>query len=80
MAGSYRHIADHNNEFQGIDLIGNLGDAHEALEECFYMILELTGGDKEKIHQAWLNGYAKKFLHASNEELFTFHHFWYSYD
>lgn len=30
--------------------IDNLGDAHEALDECFKIILELTGGDKAKIN------------------------------
>jgi len=30
--------------------IENLGDAHEALDECFKIILELTGGEKTKIN------------------------------
>lgn len=33
-----------------MDSIENLGDAHEALEECFKIILDLTGGDKLKIN------------------------------
>ena len=32
-------------------LIENLGDAHEALDECFKIIMELTGGDKEKVNE-----------------------------
>lgn len=54
MAGSYRHIVNHKNEFQGIGLIDNLGDALEALEECYYMIGVLSGWDKEKIRLAYL--------------------------
>jgi hypothetical protein len=50
MAGSYSHIVNSKNEFRGIELIDNLGDAHEALEECYWMIWLLTRGDKEKIH------------------------------
>lgn len=49
MAGSYKHIVDENNQFIGIDLIDNLGDAYEALEECYEYIQILTGGDKELI-------------------------------
>jgi len=30
--------------------IENLGDAHEALDECFKIIMELTGGNKQKIN------------------------------
>lgn len=32
MAGSYRHITNENNQYSGIDLIENLGDASQALE------------------------------------------------
>lgn len=53
MAGSYRHITDVNNNFRGIELIDNLGDAYEALEECYLMIKQLTGNDKQKIFEAW---------------------------
>jgi len=52
MAGSYRHITNPDNTFRGIDLIDNLGDAHEALEECYEIIQVLTGGDKRKIFEA----------------------------
>jgi hypothetical protein len=54
MAGSYRHITDENNNFKGIELIGDLGDAYEALEECWYIINILSGGDKQKIADAHL--------------------------
>lgn len=52
MAGSYSHIVDKNNKFKGIELIGDLGDAYEALEECWHMIDILSGSDKDKIDQA----------------------------
>ena len=77
MAGSYRHITDKDNNFIGCDLCENLGDAHEALEEMYHMIHYLTGGDKTKIHEAWRNGYARKFLPSSNETLFTYAEFWF---
>ena len=56
MAGSYNHITDEkgdlvtNKDF--IDFIGNLGDAYEMAEECWYLIQILSGGDKEKIEKA----------------------------
>ena len=43
MAGSYRHIVEDDGSFRGMDLIENLGDAHEALKECYEMIQYLTG-------------------------------------
>ncbi len=41
MAGSYKHIVGPNGEFT-MDLIDNMGDAHEALEECFAYIQRLN--------------------------------------
>lgn len=38
MAGSFGHITDDEAHFIGMRLIENLGDAHEALEECYGMI------------------------------------------
>lgn len=49
MAGSLNHIVDEDGTFR-MGGIENLGDAHEALDECFKIIMELTGGDKEKIN------------------------------
>lgn len=60
MAGSYRHITNRDGSFRGIDLIDNLGDAHEALEECYFMIAHLTKDNKQKIFEAWRDGYFKK--------------------
>lgn len=33
-----------------MDLIENLGDAHEALEECFNVIEAMTGGQRGEIN------------------------------
>lgn len=52
MAGSFGHITDDAGQFIGIALIENLGDAYEALEECFGMIHVLSGGDPNKIEDA----------------------------
>lgn len=38
MAGSYNHIISKKGKFQGTKLLDNMGDAQEALEECFGMI------------------------------------------
>lgn len=76
MAGSYRHITDKDNAFIGCESCENLGDAHEAIEEMYHMILHLTEGDKHKIHEAWRDGYARKLLPPSNEPLFTYERFW----
>lgn len=52
MAWSYRHITNSKNEFIWIELIDNLGDAYEALEECYGLINILSWWDKQKIAQA----------------------------
>lgn len=49
MAGSLAHITGDHGEFT-LDLIENLGDAAEALEECFYIIQHL--GTREQISAA----------------------------
>lgn len=77
MAGSYRHIINQDGTFRGVDLIDNLGDAHEALEECYNMIQYLTGGDKAKIHEAWLEGHFKTNCPLENLPLATYDQFWY---
>lgn len=76
MAGSYRHITNADGSFRGADLIDNLGDAYEALEECYDMIQQLTGGDKKKIHKAWLEGHFKKRCPPENLPMATFERFW----
>ena len=76
MAGSYRHIVDNENNLllSGEAHLDNLGDAYEALEECYDMIQYLTGGDKRKIYVAWAQGHLKKRVPGietfSNEQLF----------
>ena len=42
MAGSWGHITDEEGRFAGIALIENLGDAYEALEECYGMVQVLA--------------------------------------
>lgn len=77
MAGSYRHITDRDNNFIGIDLIDNLGDAHEALEECYDIIQYLSSGDKQKIFDAYLfhvqRRYGEKHI---DPKVHTFERFW----
>lgn len=51
MAGSLNHIINKRGRFT-MDNIENLGDAHEALGECFALILELSGGDMAKVSAA----------------------------
>ncbi len=76
MAGSYRHVVDGNNEFIGTKHIESNLDACESLEECHAMIEYLTGGDKQKIFEAWLEGYAKKNIPPENIQNCTFDRFW----
>jgi hypothetical protein len=42
MAGSWGHITDDQGRFTGADLIDNLGDAYEALAECYGMVVLLA--------------------------------------
>ena len=42
MAGSWGHITDEQGRFAGTRLIENLGDAYEALEQCYGMIVWLA--------------------------------------
>ena len=88
MAGSYKHIIDHENKFIGTELIDNLGDAYEALEECYDMIEFLTGGDKQKIFEAHLAHLRKHYPHhrpgdpdyAPNCSTRSFESFWEGYE
>jgi hypothetical protein len=79
MAGSFRHVVDRDGTFRGTDLLDHLGDAHEALEEMYDMILYLTGGDKQKIYEAWREGHARKRIPPGNMSLpwvASFQGFW----
>lgn len=51
MAGSLNHIVGSDGRFR-MDLIENLGDAHEALEECYALIHLLSGGNTQKVRDA----------------------------
>jgi hypothetical protein len=50
MAGSLNHIIGDDGRFY-MDSIENLGDAYEALEECFAIIYHLSGGELEPINE-----------------------------
>ena len=52
MAGSYNHIVDEHNNFIGTDLLDNMGDAYEALEECYKIIQSLSCWDVSSIQEA----------------------------
>lgn len=67
MAGSYRHITNDNNEFTGIDLIENLGDAHGALEECYEIIQILAKGKREKKKKKIFEAYRETVARANPE-------------
>ena len=43
MAGGYWHITDQQGRFCGLGTVENMGDAYEALEECYGMIQWLAG-------------------------------------
>lgn len=48
MAGSLNHIIGNDGTFM-MAFIENLGDAHEALEECFHIIRVLADGDMNRV-------------------------------
>jgi len=60
MAGSLNHIVDDETGEFKMDTIENLGDAHEALEECFNIIASMTGGDMDEV-----NAYLKDLRYPS---------------
>lgn len=45
MAGSLNHIVNPDDGTFRIGAIENIGDAHEALDECFKLIYKLSRGD-----------------------------------
>jgi len=51
MAGSLNHIIGDDGKFT-MELIENLGDAYETLEECYALIIELSGNDMTKVSKA----------------------------
>ena len=48
--GSLRHIVGEDGHFK-MDTIENMGDAYEALHECFEIIRLMTGGNKEVVNR-----------------------------
>lgn len=51
MAGSLNHLVADDGTLK-LDTIENLGDAAEALTECFHVIRWLTRGDRIRINGA----------------------------
>ena len=51
MAGSLAHIVDGETGKFTMRLIENLGDAHEALHECFELIRTMTDGKSEEVNK-----------------------------
>ena len=58
MAGSYEHCLRDDGSFT-MDTIENMVDAHEALEEMFYMIEFLSKKDQKLIDLAVKYAYEK---------------------
>jgi hypothetical protein len=58
MAGSFDHI-DENGAFR-MDLIENMGDAHEALQECHAAMYVLAKGNRKLIIKAIRKLYKRK--------------------
>ena len=38
MAGSFNHLVGDDGMYRGTDLLDDMGDAGEALDECFFII------------------------------------------
>ncbi len=51
MAGSLNHIVDSDTGQFTMDGIENLGDAYEALEECFDIILAMSSGTMKEVNE-----------------------------
>lgn len=51
MAGSLNHMADKSGHWSTANL-ENGGDKFEALSECWNVIVELSGGDRERVNEA----------------------------
>ncbi len=51
MSGSLAHIIGKDGKFR-MDLIENGGDAQEALEDCFEVIVHLAEGDMQRVSAA----------------------------
>ena len=73
MGGGYIHLTDSDNNFIGTDTIENLGDASEALEECYEIIKELSGGSKEAIYEAAKRAHSRGFPDCT---LGSFEEYW----
>ncbi len=52
MAGSFSHIVSEEGESFSMEFIENLGDAEEALDETYNLIVFLANGNKKRISAA----------------------------
>ncbi len=52
MAGSLGHVVDDKTGKFTMNMIENMGDAHETLHECFEIIRVLTAGEKKVVNEA----------------------------
>ena len=50
MAGSLNHIVGNDGKFS-MKTVENMGDAYEALEECFHIIHYITGGEANVVNK-----------------------------
>ena len=50
MAGSLNHIVGDDGHFT-MSTIENMGDAHEALHECFEIIRAMSGGRYDEVNE-----------------------------
>jgi len=74
MAGSFHHIINDRGDFIGTSLIDNLGDAYEALEECWSFIHILSNGDLTKLsdtHIEYLKRTNGNWKDAQNDNYIT---------
>lgn len=71
MAGSYRHVVYGDNSFYGIGTLDHMGDAEEAIEEMYFMINHLAGGDLSKIfeaHRAYVASHNPEYAKTMKQE------------
>ena len=62
MAGSFAHCQDDDGQFR-FDLIENMGDAHEACEEMYWIVCYLCAGSQSTLaaaHAAYVAAPAKR--------------------
>ena len=76
MTGSYGHCINHIGAFIGVKHLDNLGDAYEALEEMYWMLQYFSGGNKERLFEAYKEGYCRTHIPPDNMYLITLEDFY----